>query len=114
MGVLPASTRRAVDGRLEHVAASAAEAVRQAIIGAPSREREADHRVGRDPVVEAGGVAERARRPVVASGQRVTAGVGLAAIACGPDAPAVRIGRGFGLVNRARSNRKADTACAGR
>ena len=31
-------TRRAVDGRLEHVAVSTAEAVRQAIIGVPARQ----------------------------------------------------------------------------
>ena len=72
---------------------SAAEAVRQAKAGTPAREREAGHRIGRDPIVEAGGIAEGAHRPVVASNpQRVTGGVGLAAIARGPDAPAARIG----------------------
>src|SRR5665647_3853204 len=83
--------RRAVDRRLEHVAVSTAEAVRQAKIGAAAGEGEADHRVGRGAVVEAGCETERARRPVMGSGQWIAGGVALAAISCGPYAPTLRI-----------------------
>ena len=84
---------------------SAAEAVRQAIVGAAAGERDADQCVGRDTVVDADDGAVHVRRPIVASDQGVTGGVALAAIGCGPDAPAAGIGCGFG--------RRLESQCLG-
>ena len=101
-------TRHAVNGRLEHVTVSAAEAIGQAKIGASTPQREADHRVGRDTVVEAGGEAIGARRQIVASRQSTACHVGLAAIGRGPNRPAAWIGHGLDgrLVNRGLINQR--------
>src|ERR1700722_5409514 len=84
--------RQAVDGGLENIAMAPAEAVGQAIIGAPTPEREAHHRVGRDTVIEAGGKAITARRAVMASKHCIAGRVVLAAIGRGPDTPAPWVG----------------------
>jgi hypothetical protein len=53
--------RCAVDAGLEGIALAAAEPLRQALIGAATGKRHAQHRVGRQAIIEAAREADRAR-----------------------------------------------------
>lgn len=86
--------RRSVDTGLKCIAATAAEGIRQAPRSAATREREANHRVGRDPIVDAGGETASMAADIVASGSgRITARVIGAAEGCAPNIVFWRIGR---------------------
>src|SRR6516164_7956298 len=81
--------RRAVDAGLERIALATAETVGQAPTGATAGEREADHRVGRDAIIEAAREAGRACGEVMAAGDgEITSGAVAAAVGAAPRRPA--------------------------
>jgi hypothetical protein len=65
-----AGFRRAVDAGLEGITLAAAQPLREAPIGAGAGERETDHTVGREAIIEAAGKACRAGGQVVAADNR--------------------------------------------
>src|SRR5262249_7587340 len=62
-----APSRRAVEARLERIALAAAQALRQAPVGAAAGQRNADYAVAREMIIEPGRAARGARGKIVAA-----------------------------------------------
>ena len=83
-----------VDAGLERVAPAAAEALRQAPVGATAGERKAGNGVGREVIVEPAGDAKSAGGEIMAADDcRIAVGVVITAVAASPRAPARLEGR---------------------
>src|SRR5262249_29178286 len=90
--------RRGVGAGLERIAPAAAQSLRQVPLGAAAGEREAEHRVAGEMIIEPGRIARGARSEVVtADHSRIASGLVVAAVASSPHAPArfVRQWRSF-------------------
>jgi hypothetical protein len=60
----------AIDASLEGVAATGAKILRQTPAGAAAGQRETEHRIGREVIIEAGSNDERARAEIMAAEAR--------------------------------------------
>jgi len=84
-------TRRAVDRRLEHVAASTAETIRQTIIGGTAAERKTHDRVGQYSIIGTGCETVGACGPIMKTEICIAVCLIATAIGSAPDSPAARV-----------------------